>query len=181
MNKNIKNKTQGAVRTGLILSTCIALTACGAIDRVGNIGRAPDMSKIVNPTTQRDYQPVSLPMPAPKNVQRQVNSLWSSDRQTFFEDQRANDVGDIITVMIDIEDEAEMENESERTRSSNEDSNLSAMLGYHEALSRILPEAINDSTTNTLNPDLAAFDSTSTHNGAGSIEREEEITLTSFE
>lgn len=155
----------------------LALAGCGAVDRVGNIGKAPDMSKIVNPTTQRGYQPVSLPMPAPKNVRREENSLWDSSRTTFFKDQRANDVGDIITVLIEIEDEAELENTTERSRTSNEDANLSSILGYQESLDRLLPEAINNATTNVLDPDIAAFDSRSGYTGEGSIEREEEITV----
>ena len=146
---------------GLALLACSALTACGAADRVANIGKAPEMSKIVNPTTQRGYQPVSLPMPSPKNVTPQKNSLWAADRTTFFKDQRASDVGDIITVVINIDDEAELENESSRTRSSNEN---------EQALGQILPEAID-------NTNLVDFDSDSNHTGAGSVEREEEITV----
>lgn len=172
--RNNKNKL---VKTGMTIIACATLVACGAADRISNIGKPPEMTRISNPTTQRDYQPVSLPMPAPKNVNREKNSLWASDRQTFFKDQRANDVGDIITVMIEIEDEATLENETERERTSNEDSNLSSLLGYQQSLSRILPEAINNATTNVLNPDIAAFDSTSTHSGSGTTEREEEITL----
>lgn len=156
----------------LILLGGSALSACTALDRVANVGQAPEMSSIANPTTQQGYQPVSLPMPAPKTVKRQRNSLWASDRSAFFDDQRAKDIGDIITVTVNIEDEAEIENESERTRSSNEDSNLNSILGYEAALSRVLPEAID-----TARPDIAAFDSSSTHNGTGSIEREEEITV----
>lgn len=158
-----------------MLATSTLLTACGAVDRISNIGAAPEMSKIENPIAQRDYEPVSLPMPAPKDANRQMNSLWAADRQTFFKDQRAADVGDIITVLIDIEDEATLENETERSRSSNEDANLNALAGYQNSLNRYLPEDINDATTGLLNPDIAAFDSTSASNGSGSVEREEDV------
>ena len=155
-------------RNALTLLACTALTACGAADRIAQIGQAPEMSGIENPTAQKDYQPVSLPMPSPKNVTKEKNSLWASDRQTFFKDQRAKDVGDIITVMIDIEDEASFENDTERTRSSNENADLPALLGYEQALDRLLPQAID-------NTDLIDMDSDSSHAGAGSIEREEEV------
>lgn len=170
MNHNIKT-------ISLALAASTLLAGCGAVDRIGNIGAAPEMSKITNPMTERDYQPVSLPMPAPKDVNRQKNSLWAADRQTFFKDQRASDIGDIITVLINIEDDAEMENETERSRSSNEDANLNALAGYQNSLNKYLPEDINDATTGLLNPDIAAFDSTSASNGSGSIEREEAINM----
>jgi len=159
---------QHMIRTGLVLLACSALSACSAADRIANIGEAPEMAAIVNPTTQRGYQPVSLPMPSPKNVTPQKNSLWAADRTTFFKDQRASDIGDIITVVIDIDDEAALENESSRTRSSNENADLPSLLGYEQALNKVLPQAVD-------NTDLIDFDSDSSHTGAGTVEREEEV------
>lgn len=157
-------------KIGLVLLSCSTLSACGAGERIKNIGKAPEMAAIVNPTTQVGYQPVSLPMPSPKNARPQKNSLWAADRTTFFKDQRASDVGDIITVLIDIDDEAELENESSRTRSSGEDAQLPTLLGYEQALDRVLPQAIQ-------NNDLVNFDSTSNHTGTGTVEREEEVSV----
>lgn len=154
----------------LVLVACTALSACGAADRIANIGQAPEMAKIENPTAQRGYQPVSLPMPTPKNVAPQKNSLWAADRTTFFKDQRANDIGDIITVVINIDDGAEMENESSRTRSGREDAAMGSLFGLESSLDRILPQAVN-------NTDLVDLDSDSTHTGTGTVEREEEVTV----
>ena len=86
----------------------------------------------------------------------------------FSKDQRASNVGDIITVLIDIQDEAELENESERTRSSNEGADANALLGYEASLGRILPQAIDPTN-------LVDLDSNSSHVGSGTIEREEAI------
>lgn len=167
--KNIKN-------LALTLLSCTSLVGCGAIDRVSNIGQTPQTSKIVNPTTQEGYQPVSLPMPAPKNVKKQKNSLWESDRYTFFKDQRATDVGDIITVLIDIKDEATLDNKTKRTRKSNEGATLNNLLGYQNSINQILPEANIDPATGTLvTPDIVGLNADSAHEGDGSIEREEEI------
>ncbi len=165
------------LRKSLLLSLCLMLGACGAADRISNIGKPPEMSKIVNPTVQPDYQPVSLPMPTPQNIARQRNSLWASDRVTFFKDQRAKNVGDIITVMIDITDEATLENESARSRTNSEDANLSRLLGMEQDIDAFVPEAVNDATTGLLNPDLATFGSNSSSSGNGSTEREEEIKI----
>ena len=153
-----------------ILMACASLSACGTADRIASIGQTPEPSKIVNPTTQQGYQPVSLPMPSPKNINPQKNSLWAYDRTTFFKDQRASDVGDIITVMIEIEDEAQLENESSRSRTSGEDANLNALGGIQNDLGAILPESVDPSN-------LVNLGSTSNSSGTGSIEREEEVTV----
>lgn len=155
---------------GLGLLACSALTGCSMADRIANIGATPEMSKIENPTANPYYQPVSLPMPAPRHIIKQKNSLWASDRQTFFKDQRATDVGDIITVLIEISDKAELDNETERTRSSSEDAAAPALLGYEASLNRVLPQAI-DAT------DLTEFGADSSHTGSGAIDREEKINM----
>lgn len=163
MRRTLKHITMIAIASSM-------LTACGAGDRIANIGKEPEMSKITNPVTEKDYQPVSLPMPAPKKVVSQQNSLWASDRTTFFKDQRASDVGDIVTVLIEIEDDATLENETERTRTSEESAGLNSLLGYEQALNRVLPEAID-------NTDLVSGGADSTFNGSGSVEREEEVNV----
>lgn len=156
-----------------ILSILIASSmtgACSTAERISNIGKAPEMTQIANPATDPNYQPVSLPMPTPQNIQPQSNSLWQGGRTTFFKDQRASDIGDIITVLIDIEDEATMDNETERSRTSSETSGMNSLFGMEQALDRILPEAVD-------NTSLADFGADSTHSGSGSTEREDEIKL----
>lgn len=154
----------------LCLAAATALSGCATADKLSKVGKAPEMSSISNPVTQDNYQPVSLPMPAPMKVSREKNSLWQSDRVTFFKDQRANNIGDIITVLIDINDEAEIDNSSKRSRSGKEGAGLDALLGYEQALNRILPQAID-------NTNLAQADSSSSYTGTGSIEREDKIEM----
>lgn len=157
-------------RTLITSVSIILLSGCTAAERLSDVGKAPDMAPVENPTTAEGYRPVSMPMPAPKMVTREKNSLWGSDRQAFFKDQRAADVGDVLTVMIDIKDKAELDNETERKRTANESAGLNSILGYEQALDVVLPNAIN-------NASLADADSSSNHKGEGSIDREEKITL----
>lgn len=147
------------------------LSGCATADRLAKVGKQPEMTPIANPTTAFNYQPVSLPMPTPREAPPQKNSLWQRDRVTFFKDQRANNIGDIITVNINIEDEATLENETERSRSAGENAALNSFLGLEASLNRILPEAVN-------NANLTDFDTDSSHSGTGSIEREDEVILT---
>jgi len=123
--------------TTLFVGAGLLLSACGAGDRLANVGRAPEVTQIVNPQTQPDYQPVSMPMPAPEIASRQPNSLWQSNRKSFFKDQRAGNIGDILTVMIDIRDKAELDSSSDRSRTSNEGAQLNNLLGLETMLDRI--------------------------------------------
>ncbi len=154
----------------LIMAAGSMLNACSTADRIANIGKEPEMAKISNPMADPEYQPVSLPMPTPQHVEPQNNSLWQGGRTTFFKDQRANDIGDIITVMIDIKDEATLDNSSQRTRNSNENAGLNSLFGIEESLDRILPQAVD-------NASLTNFDSNSNSSGSGTIERDDEVKL----
>lgn len=158
-----------AIKTGgLLLLAGIALSGCGASERLASVGKAPDLTPIVNPHTQEGYQPVSMPMPAPQVASRQPNSLWQSNRKSFFKDQRAGNIGDILTVLIDIEDEADLENKTSRSRSSGESAAAPALLGYETHLGKHLPDAVNPAN-------LAEIEANSSHAGNGKIERDEKI------
>lgn len=152
------------------VSAVLLLSACNAGSRLADIGKAPDMAPIQNPAETGEYKTVSMPMPPVQEVKTESNSLWSGNRQTFFKDQRANNIGDILTVMIDIDDEAELENETERTRSNSENAGLDSILGYEQNLLNILPQGV-------VAGDLVDADSTSSSRGSGSTEREEEVRM----
>lgn len=155
----------------LCIGITLILAGCGnTLDRIENVGKAPKMSQIENPIESRDYKPISMPMPTPKTARPGPNSLWQPSRRNFFEDQRADEVGDILTVLIDIDDEAEIENETSRERTNGEEAGLDRLLGYEASLGKILPQAISPGS-------LIDFDSDSNHSGSASTEREEEIEL----
>ena len=78
---------------------------------------------------QREYQPVALPVPRPGSMEYHANSLWRPGSRAFFKDQRANRVGDILTVAIDLADEANITNESTRSPSNSENADLTNFLG----------------------------------------------------
>lgn len=169
--KNILITKSKMTGLGLMLVTSTLLTACGStLDRLSQVGQAPQMTQISNPQLDPNYQPVSMPMPAPKMVSKQPNSLWQSDSKTFFKDQRATQVGDILTVLVDIQDEADMENKTERSRSSSEDVGIDNLFGVEAALDQVLPTAVD-------NENLVGFGSDTNTTGDGKIEREESVKL----
>src|SRR5215468_6256729 len=97
---------------------------CSAIDRLKNIGEQPKLSAIENPTAQPGYKPVQMPMPTPQPAIYNPNSLWRNGSRAFFKDQRAHQVGDLLTVVVNINDTAQFANETQRSRNNSTDSNI---------------------------------------------------------
>lgn len=162
--------TPPMARLPVILTLAIALSGCNALSRLSSIGSEPPLTTIQNPVLQASYRPVSMPMPAPKPVERNANSLWRTGARAFFKDQRAAAVGDILTVVVDLEDGATLNNKTTRARTSKEDAALGALLGYEAALDFILPEAV-------VNTDLVDANSEHAASGTGTISRDEDIEL----
>ena len=89
-----------------------------------SIGEQPTLTAIENPTAQPGYKPVQMPMPKPQPASYSPNSLWRNGSRAFFKDQRAAQVGDILTVTVNITDKAAIANETQRSRSNKEDSGI---------------------------------------------------------
>ena len=126
-------KTLAAVLIG-----ATALSGCSNLERLSRVGQAPALTPVVSPAKQSDYRPVSMPMPTPQVLEPNSNSLWRPGARAFFKDQRAGDVGDVLTVIVNIQNEsASLNNQSQRTRD-----NVSETLTVNNlfnAQNRILP------------------------------------------
>lgn len=145
------------------------LGGCSAYERLQNIGATPKLTAIENPVTQPGYRPVSMPMPAPEPARFNSNSLWRNGARAFFKDQRAARVGDILTVIVEISDKAEIENATNRKRDNEEGASIPKLGGWEVALKKLLPDEV----------DLADFvraTSESNSDGEGTIDREETVT-----
>jgi len=96
-------------------------------------------------------------------------SLWSSGPKSLFGDRRAKKVGDILTVLIDIDDQAQLSNTTSRQRAGNEDAQATALFGFESLINRVLPGG-------GLDPG-ASVSSNSTASGQGQVKRNEAISL----
>jgi flagellar L-ring protein FlgH len=148
----------------------LALIGCSAAERISRLGDAPDMAGITNPTADPRWRPVSMPMPNPQDPPLANNSLWRPGSRTFLRDQRAASVGDIVTVLVSIQDEAELQNRTTRGRDNSEGMGLPRLLGLESSYARLLPTGIDPSR-------LIEASSTSGVNGTGAIRRNETVTL----
>jgi len=147
----------------------ISLGGCSYVERLKDVGETPKLSAIENPVMQAGYRPVSMPMPVPEKISYSPNSLWRTGARAFFEDQRARRVGDILTVIVEISDKAEIENNTNRNRDNSESANVAKFGGFEKLLKSILPKEVD------LN-ELIAATSKSKSDGGGEIDREEKIT-----
>src|SRR5215203_6888869 len=117
------------ILTGALLSLAALASGCSAVDRLSQIGEKPKLTEIENPTAQPGYKPVQMPMPKPELASYNANSLWRNGSRAFFKDQRAARIGDLLTVTVNITDKANFANETQRSRTSTEDSGITDFIG----------------------------------------------------
>jgi len=152
------------------LFVVVTLSACSSIDRIKTIGAQPPLTPTQSPAALHGPEPIALPMPASLPRAYANNSLWQNGRKSFFKDQRAQTTGDIVTVIINIDDRARLDNSTERTRSNGEQAALPAFGGLEQKLIELLPEGANAA-------DLVDLSSDSTSRGEGRVDRQEEVRL----
>jgi flagellar L-ring protein precursor FlgH len=154
------------------LPACLLLlSACAATSRLKEVGRAPDLAPVENPAPLAGSRAVAMPMPPPNLEPTQANSLWRPGARSFFKDQRAGRVGDIVTVVIDINDRASLDNTTERKRDNGESAEIPAFGGLEQKLVDLLPDGADADR-------LIDLSSGSSSRGEGSVDRSEDVELT---
>ena len=146
----------------------LALGACNTADRLSNIGATPTLSAIQDPTTQPGYKPVRMPMPDVQPVSYAPNSLWRTGSRAFFKDQRAAKIGDLLTVNVAVTDQANISNETKRSRANTESFGLPNAVGLENST---LGKAAGVGGSALLNATSAT-----SNDGAGSVQRAETVT-----
>ncbi len=169
LTKSRMTKTR-LTKAATIAVLALTLGACNALTRLSQVGQEPPLTAIQNPAVLHGNQPIAMPMPPPMVIDRRPNSLWRPGSRAFLKDQRASEVGDILTVVIEIEDDASISNSTRRSRNADEAASASSLLGYEAQLSNIFPSAIDPTS-------LIDLDSSSNTQGAGSVNRDESINL----
>lgn len=150
-----------------LLSLLAVISACGRSD---HIGKPPSFSK---PLDSPEHSSMINPgLPQRIEVERPVDraSLWSGTRQSLLGDRRALQRGDILTVVIEIDERAEISNQTDRSRSGSENIGVPDLLGIPQRLNQKLPEGASSG-------ELVNINSTSSSSGDGSVKRNEKLTL----
>jgi flagellar L-ring protein FlgH len=96
-------------------------------------------------------------------------ALWRPGSKTFFRDPRARSIGDLLTVAVNLQEQAEFANQTALTRTTANSMSIPAQSGLGSWLSHLLPGIVTD-------PLVAASGNDSTQ-GQGDIKRSENIVV----
>jgi flagellar L-ring protein FlgH len=143
-----------------------SLTACDTLSRLSEVGRDPTMTPTDDPTKDPKWRPLTMPMPGREPSPNEANALWRSGSRAFFKDQRAAQVGDIITVVVNIKDAANLKNVTSTVRAGSESAGIPQFFG----LETVIPKVISTTT-------LVSASSGNSNTGTGQIQRTEAVTL----
>ncbi|WIY26753.1 flagellar basal body L-ring protein FlgH [Parasedimentitalea psychrophila] len=148
----------------------LGLVLLGACARLDHVGKAPSFS----PANETPEHVAMLwqGLPTTTHPQRAVDnaSLWSGARQSLLGDRRAVRKGDILTVVIEIDEKAEISNDTSRSRAGDESMGVSNLLGVPQRIDEYMPDGASMATAVDLN-------SSSSSSGKGSVKRNEKLTL----
>ncbi len=141
------------------------LTGCAS---TADIGKVPSLSPV---TGTDDFNAmVSAGALRERRPGKSIASLWHSGPSSLLGDRRARSLGDLLTVVIAIDDKAELSNSSSRARQGSEKMGVPALLGIPQLIDRRLPGGATSANAVDLS-------SSSSANGSGSVKRNEKLTL----
>ena len=154
----------------LVLIAAPLLAGLGGCSTITEAVRGPELSPVgypsaLAPMDQKIYDQVTAPPPPT------ANSLWRVGARTFFNDQRARAPGDILTVLINIDDSATTKNETTTSRGSGVTAGFPHLLGLESSLGKILPGGFDPANA------LSTSSKTS-QSGSGAVNRAEKVSLT---
>ena len=154
--------------TALALALLASLAGCSQLKTATG---TPDLSPIKYPAALVPREQANIgdhadeaPRPA------SANSLWRNGARTFFHDQRAGKVGDILTVNVTIADSAQLNNETTANRTSSTNGGFNNLFGLETVLKHALPGLNAGSLVNT--------NSTLAQDGKGTVNRNETVAMT---
>lgn len=143
------------------------LAGCARLD---HLGRAPTFSEVQESPEHFAMLSPGLPVSESSGIERPESSLWEGGRASLFGDRRAERRGDIMTVVIEIDEKAEISNSSSRSRSGSESLGVPQLLGLPQRAQEYLPEGASLA-------DAVDLNSSSSSGGDGSVRRKEKLTL----
>lgn len=148
----------------------LLLLALGACSRAANIGRAPEMTQSRESREFAAMTDAPLILPQTSGRPEAAASLWEGTQASLVGDRRATMRGDILTVVIEIDDRAEISNSSERSRSADDSLGIPSFAGLPQRISSSLPEGASMD-------ELVETQSSSSFEGSGNISRRDKLTL----
>ena len=155
-----------------MLPLLLAPAACDSFD---HFQRPPDMSRpgTIGSVPPADPMSPSLMAAQPPQMQYAManqGSLWRAGAKTFFRDPRARGVGDLLTVEVSIQEQAEINNNTDLERNTTNSMATNGLFGAGTLLGKILP------FMNNVNPDISTSGQAQTK-GIGDVKRTDTISV----
>lgn len=147
--------------------TLLVLAGCGRLDQVG---RAPAFDPLEGSYQHQALYSAAFPKDAEPDAPSDASSLWTAGESSLFGDRRAGARGDILTVVIEIDEKAEISNSSGRSRTGKEKMGIPSLLGIPQRVDTILPDGASLA-------DAVSTTTSSSYQGNGSVARNEKLTL----
>lgn len=158
--------TSRMIKQTLLLAS-LSLAGCAKLEQVG---RAPEFSGLEGSNQHYAMYSAALPDETMQASAMDASSLWTSGTESLFGDRRAAHRGDILTVVIEIDDSASISNSTGRSRNGKQTSGLPEFLGIPQRADALLPDGASMA-------EAYESSSSSTFKGQGSVSRNEELTL----
>lgn len=155
------------MKSPALILLSISLIACGRLEQVG---KAPAFTPVENGNEFFAMASTPMPVSADPRAPQQEASLWSGSRNSLLGDRRAAERGDILTVVIEIDDKAEISNSTGRSRAGSDNMGIPSMLGIPQRIDQRLPEGASMA-------DAYSTNSSSSYQGNGQVSRNEKLTL----
>ena len=146
----------------------LVLAACGA--RLDHLGKSPSFSPATGGSDYTAMMSPGLSQEVDRRPPLGQASLWTGGRRSLLGDRRAEKRGDILTVVIEIDDQAEISNSTSRSRGGSESLGIPQLLGIPQRIDPSLPEGASLA-------DAVSIDGSSSSSGDGSVSRNEQLTL----
>lgn len=150
-----------------LLYISAGLFGCGD---VRNVGKLPAFTPV---DVSHSFYAMNTPQRGQANDTKGRNSrasLWHSGPTSLLGDRRAGTLGDLLTVVIEINDKAEISNSTSQTRTGSEKLKVPALLGIPQIVDENLPAGATSADAIDLNSSHSAA-------GDGTVRRKEKLTL----
>ncbi|MBL3284714.1 Flagellar L-ring protein precursor [Rickettsiales endosymbiont of Paramecium tredecaurelia] len=165
----------------IVIAVCLLPLFSGCVqisDRLSNFRKPPPMDsvQVMNIKEEEDRR---VQEEANKNEERakyvrKTNSLWQPGSTSFFRDNRAWRVGDILKVVVKIQDSASLNNSTQRKRNKTDRIGDIDFLGQKGVVA-----AVTGKNLGQLDPvDILGFNAKADQSGLGKIARQEDVQLT---
>jgi flagellar L-ring protein precursor FlgH len=156
----------------ILIAAAASALSLGACSTAMEAVKGPELAPIGYPAALVPVNQTYMANPAQQQASAaSANSLWRTGSRSFFGDQRARRIGDILTVNININDRAQTQNSTQRSRSNSTNSGITNFFGLENSLGKAFPGGFDPSA-------LVGLEGGANASGAGSVSRSEQVNLT---